>query len=83
MAVSSIKSTYSLDSETVRLLSATARRWGVSKSEVLRRAIRAVAAGPASHAQDPLAALQTLDRFLHLLGGLFERLRGSLIAHPR
>ncbi|MCY4584819.1 MAG: ribbon-helix-helix protein, CopG family [Bryobacterales bacterium] len=35
-----IKSTYSLDVESVRALETLARRWNVSKSEVLRRAIR-------------------------------------------
>lgn len=43
MATPSIKATYSLDLETVRLLERTARRWSVSKSEALRRAIRAAA----------------------------------------
>lgn len=47
MASPSIKATYSLDAETVRLLERTARRWSVSKSEALRRAIRAAAAAPA------------------------------------
>lgn len=45
MASPSIKATYSLDPETVRLLERTARRWSVSKSEALRRAIRAAASG--------------------------------------
>jgi hypothetical protein len=45
MASPSIKATYSLDPETVRLLERTAKRWSVSKSEALRRAIRAAAAG--------------------------------------
>ena len=38
MAVTTIKSTYSLDVETVRTLETLACRWNVSKSEVLRRA---------------------------------------------
>ena len=58
MARSSIKSTYALDPDTIRLLERTARRWGVSKSEVLRRAIRAAAADSSGTA----AALTTLDR---------------------
>lgn len=40
MAVTSIKSTYSLDVESVQMLEALARHWKVSKSEVLRRALR-------------------------------------------
>jgi hypothetical protein len=39
-----IKATYSLDPATVRLLERVSRRWGVSKSEALRRAIHASAA---------------------------------------
>ena len=40
MATPTIKSTYSLDVESVRALDDLARRWQVSKSEALRRAIR-------------------------------------------
>jgi hypothetical protein len=46
MARATIKSTYSLDPETVDLLEQMAREWDVSKSEALRRAIRAAAASP-------------------------------------
>ena len=38
MAVTTIKSTYSLDVESVRALEELARHWEVPKSEVLRRA---------------------------------------------
>ena len=59
MAVTTIKSTYSLDVESVRTLERLARCWKVPKSEVLRRAIRLAAA-----AGDPGddAALSALDR---------------------
>ena len=59
MAVTTIKSTYSLDVGSVRTLEELARRWKVSKSEVLRRAIRIAAAG-----DNPgnVAALDALDR---------------------
>ena len=59
MAAITIKSTYSLDVESVRALEALAQRWNVSKSEVLRRAIRiaAMEGGP-----DNGAALGALDR---------------------
>ena len=60
MAVTTIKSTYSLDVETVRTLEALARRWNVSKSEVLRRAIRA-AAGDEN--QPVKSKLEALDRW--------------------
>ncbi len=41
MAGLTIRTTYALDAETVRLLERMAKRWKVSKSEALRRAIRA------------------------------------------
>lgn len=59
MAVTTIKSTYSLDVESVRTIERLAKRWNVPKSEVLRRAIRlAAAAGD----PDDDAALSALDR---------------------
>lgn len=59
MAITSIKSTYSLDVESMRTLEALAKRWSVSKSEVLRRAIR-IAATEDVPAQN--VALDALDR---------------------
>lgn len=58
MAATTIKSTYSLDVETVRALEGMAKRWNVSKSEALRRAIRSAAATE----PDGSAALRALDR---------------------
>ena len=43
MAITTIKSTYSLDVDSVRTLEALAERWSVSKSEVIRRALRIAA----------------------------------------
>lgn len=40
MAIPRVKATYSLDVETVAALERLARRWGVPKSEALRRVIR-------------------------------------------
>jgi hypothetical protein len=65
MAVSKVKSTYSLDESTVRRLADLARRWGVSKSEALRRAILA-AAGQAG--SGPLAALDRAQQAFRLSG---------------
>lgn len=65
MATSKIKSHYSLDVETVRQLEDVARRWNVSKSEVLRRAIRSAAALE-SPDQDALDALDRLQRSMDL-----------------
>jgi predicted transcriptional regulator len=40
MAITTVRSTYSLDVDTMKRIESLARRWDVSKSEVLRRAIR-------------------------------------------
>jgi hypothetical protein len=64
MASTTIRSTYSLDEETVRRLEVLARQWQVSKSEVLRRAIRAAASQPA--AADRLGALDALQASVRL-----------------
>jgi hypothetical protein len=64
MAITTIKATYSLDPEAVRTLERLAARWGVPKSEALRRAI-----GIAAHAEaanGPLAALDSLQAALAL-----------------
>ena len=60
MAIPTIKATYSLDPETVRLLERLAKRLETSKSEALRRAIRAAAAsmGPQDNAAAALDRLQ-------------------------
>ncbi len=64
-----IRSTYALDPETVRGLEEVARRWGVSKSEALRRAIRA-AAGQSTRLRDsPSDALDQLQKSLGLKAG--------------
>jgi transposase-like protein len=62
MATTTVKATYSLDPGTVSRLEEIARHWGVSKSEALRRAIRAAAVGPAAGPAAPLAALDALQR---------------------
>ena len=64
MAIMTIKSTYSLDVESVRVLEALARRWRVSKSEVLRRAIRIAAAGEEPGEDVSLGALDRLQTSL-------------------
>ncbi len=67
MATSTIKTTYALDLETVRALEALARRWSVSKSEAMRRAIRASASAHAvSVPPAPLQALDELQRAVRL-----------------
>ena len=61
MATTTIKSTYSLDVESVRALEELAGRWGVSKSEALRRAIRSEASRQPARGGDALAALDQLQ----------------------
>ena len=61
-----IKSTYTLDVATVRTLEALARRWRVSKSEALRRAIRSASGQAPPPAQEALAALDRLQLSLGL-----------------
>ncbi len=62
MATPQIKSTYSMDLETTQLLEGLARRWQVSKSEALRRAIRAAAGRPSESGSEALKALDALQR---------------------
>lgn len=73
MATTTVKTTYALDVETVRALEGMARRWGVSKSEALRRTIRAAAREPAPGAPMALAALTALQRSLDLSGAAAAR----------
>ena len=64
MAARTIKSTYSLDVTSAGALDELARRWGVSKSEALRRAIRSEASRQAVKGGDALAALDQLQASL-------------------
>ena len=64
MAVTTIKSTYSLDVESMRTLEKLAQRWKVSKSEVLRRAIGIAAIGGISSDGGALGALDQLQASL-------------------
>jgi predicted transcriptional regulator len=64
LAATTIRSTYALDEETVRRLEGLAREWNVSKSEALRRAIRA--ADDSASSEDRLAALDALQASMHL-----------------
>lgn len=68
MATPQIKSTYSMDLETTQLLEGLARRWQVSKSEALRRAIRAAAGRRAETGAEALKALDALQEAARLTG---------------
>jgi hypothetical protein len=60
MATPTVKTTYSLDLETVRIIEDLARRWNVSRSEVLRRVIRASASKTRSSV--PPESVRALDQ---------------------
>ena len=62
MASTTIKTTYSLDLETVRALEDLAKRWDVPKSEALRRAIRAASREVSSSSSDALRALDEIHK---------------------
>jgi hypothetical protein len=72
MARLSIKATYSLDPRTVRALERMAKRWKVTKSEALRRAI--LLAERAGEGDSP-DALHALDELQNSLGMTTSRLR--------
>lgn len=60
MAIPSIKATYTIDVETKRALDELAKRWEVSRSEALRRAVRQ--ASGTSAASSRLAAFEALQQ---------------------
>jgi len=66
MARTSVKATYALDVATVQALEKMAQRWAVSKSEALRRAIRAAATAEATGGRQHLDRLDRLQRALAL-----------------
>ena len=66
MATITIKSTYSLDVETVRQLEELAKRWNTSKSGALRRAIQSAAKQVRSDRHEALDALDRLQSLLAL-----------------
>ena len=66
MATITVKSTYSLDVDTVRQLEGLAKRWNTSKSAALRRAIRSAAKRASSDHDETLDALDRLQALLAL-----------------
>lgn len=83
MATTTIKSTYALDVETVRALDGIARRWNVSKSEALRRAIRSAAAGAEPEGSAALRALDRLQEKLELSAADRRRWERETLAERR
>ena len=66
MAIPTIKSTYSLDVETVQQLNGLAKHWNTSKSAALRRAIHTAARRVLPPNTESLDALDRLQRRLNL-----------------
>jgi Arc/MetJ-type ribon-helix-helix transcriptional regulator len=62
MATPTIKSTYSLDPQTVRDVERLARKYGTSKSDILRRAVRSLAAQETTPETSGLVALENLQK---------------------
>ena len=73
MARTAIKSTYALDVETVRKLDQLAARWQVSKSEVLRRAIKSAGSEDFRPPLKPLEAFRKLQQSLKLTNPQIEK----------
>jgi predicted transcriptional regulator len=76
MATPTIKSTYSLDPQTVHDLERLARQLGTSKSEVLRRAVQSLARQQTTPEADALLALEELQKRM----GLTEKKANAWIA---
>src|SRR3989442_13714746 len=66
MAMTTIRSTYALDVETMQVLKRIAHKWKLSKSEALRRAIRAAERRKPRAPNNALRALDRLQRPLRL-----------------
>jgi hypothetical protein len=64
MARITVKATYSLDVSTVRALERVAKRWNVSKSEAIRRAVLIAEQSAEGRSPDALLALEELQRSL-------------------
>ena len=83
MAIPKIKSTYSLDVETVRMLESLARRWNVSKTEVVRRAIRAAAREEIQGERSALESLRLLQASVKARGVDLKRWEREIRAERR
>ncbi len=89
MATSTIENTYELAPETVRRIEAIAASWGISESEVVRRAVDSVVAGrraplPQAAGKPPaLAAFEALQESLQVSEEEAERWAGEVLAGRR
>lgn len=76
-----VKTTYTVDAETKRVLDELAARWAVSRSEALRRAIRQAAG--AAGVGDRLAALDALQQQAGMSGARARRWTEGVRAERR
>ena len=77
--MASVKSTYSLDRETLKQLQQLARTWQVPKTEVVRRAIRSTADRELPVPWEKrLAALRSLRKSLRDRGVDFDKWQRDL-----
>jgi hypothetical protein len=83
MARTTVKATYSLDLETTRALEQMARRWNVSKSEALRRAIRSASGCELPSADDREQALDRAQKSLRLTRDAARRWQTRVRAERR
>jgi predicted transcriptional regulator len=81
MAIQTVKTTYTVDAETKRVLDELAVRWAVSRSEALRRAIRQAAG--AAGVGDRLAALDALQQQAGMTGDRARRWTKTVRAERR
>jgi hypothetical protein len=77
MATPTVKSTYVMDLETAETLDRLARDWQVSRSEALRRAIRAAAV---SDAPDRVALFRSLQQVAGVTRAKADRWAASVRA---
>jgi predicted transcriptional regulator len=81
MAIPTVKTTYTVDAETKRVLDELAARWHVSRSEALRRAIRQAAG--AAGVGDRLAALEALQQQVRMTGSGVRHWERTVLAERR
>jgi predicted transcriptional regulator len=61
MAVMTHRTTFALDTETIRRLKRLAARWRVSQAEVVRRAVAEAEARPEAQSSDPVDMLRQMQ----------------------
>jgi len=83
MATPTVKTTYALDLKTIRSLEGLAQAWNVSRSEALRRAIRASAEVVSGAPPEPVDTLDRLQKAVRLGPQAAERWSTGVRAHRR